>query len=146
MGKSQRIKGQVGEREARDAMKRIGCIDTQRRVRNYEGDSDLIGAIPGVSFEVKLESRSNIGAAIRQAVEQAGNQIPAVLHRQCAKGERGNPWCLTIRVEDLPALLAAYGGMLSDARHQLGANAEQVIGIPPSHTVPADPVAALLGL
>jgi len=68
MGKSQREKGKRGEREAVAQLKKIGCIHAERRVRNCEGDSDLVGAILGVSFEVKLEKRTAIVPAIKQAI------------------------------------------------------------------------------
>lgn len=103
MGKSSREKGKVGERKACIEMKQLGVLLT-RRVRNREGEDDLIG-LPGVSFECKLEKRTNIGAAIRQAIEQAGDDVPAVLHRQACRGEQGNPWCLTIRIQDTPRLM-----------------------------------------
>ena len=108
MGRSSRTKGKLGELQARDELKRIGCLRAKRRVRNLQGEDDLTDAIEGVSFEVKLEKRSNINAAIKQAIEQAGDAVPAVLHRQSVRGERDNPWCLTIRVEDLPTLLRLY--------------------------------------
>lgn len=114
MGRLQRQKGKRGEREAVHQLKSIGCLSAARRVRNSEGDSDIIEAIPGVSFEVKLEKRTNLPAAMRQAIAQAANpagldEIPAVLHRETVgRGEPANPWCLTIRLADLPPLLHAY--------------------------------------
>lgn len=114
MGRLQRQKGKRGEREAVHQLKLIGCLSAARRVRNSEGDSDIIEAIPGVSFEVKLEKRTNLPAAMRQAIAQAANpagldEIPAVLHRETVgRGEPANPWCLTIRLADLPQLLHAY--------------------------------------
>lgn len=60
MSRSQREKGKRGEREAVAELKKIGCLRAARRVRNTEGDSDIVDAIPGVSFEVKLEKRTSI--------------------------------------------------------------------------------------
>lgn len=111
MGRSQRRKGQVGEREAVSILKKIGCLRAERRVRNYGDDSDLVNAIPGVSFECKLMKAVAIGSAMRQAEEQAREgELPAVLHRETLKrGERGKrPWCITVRLEDMPALLNHY--------------------------------------
>lgn len=109
MGRSQREKGKLGEREAVAALKKIGCLNSARRVRNTEGDSDIIDAIPGVSFECKLEKRTSIVPAMLQAIAQAGGDIPAVLHRQTAeRGQPANPLLLTIRLEDLERLLILY--------------------------------------
>lgn len=109
MGRSQREKGKRGEREAGQALRKIGCLNAARRVRQHDGDSDIIDAIPGVSFESKLERRVRIAQAMRQAIEQAGEQIPAVLHRETVgRGESANELLLTVRLADLPRLLNLY--------------------------------------
>lgn len=115
MGKTSREKGKRGEREAVTNLKRIGCLSAERRVRNCEGDSDLVDAIPGVSIEVKLEARTAIVPAMKQAIAQAEpGEVPCVIHRETLPrgGGPANPWLLTIRLQDLPALLKAYQGEL----------------------------------
>lgn len=110
MSRSQREKGKRGEREAVAELKKIGCLRAARRVRNTEGDSDIVDAIPGVSFEVKLEKRTSIVPAMRQALAQAdGWEIAAVVHRQTAEpGQAATPWLITVRLQDLPGLLEQY--------------------------------------
>lgn len=109
MGRSQREKGKRGERQAVAELKKIGCLTSARRVRNTEGDSDIIDAIEGVSFECKLEKRTSIVPAMLQAISQAGSDVPAVVHRQTAEpGQPATPWLLTMRLSDLPRLLILY--------------------------------------
>ncbi len=116
MSRSQRRKGQVGEREAVAALKKIGCLKASRRVRNSAGDSDIIDAIKGVSFECKLEKVQAIAPAMRQAIDQADGALPAVVHRQTVgRGQPANPWCITVRLEDLPMLLHLYRLEMQDA-------------------------------
>ncbi len=111
MSRSQREKGKRGERQAVAEMKKLGCLFAARRVRNTAGDSDIVDAIPGISFEVKLEARTAIVPAMLQAIAQANTgEIPAVVHRQTVEpGQAANPWLATVRLRDLPAMLVAYG-------------------------------------
>ena len=69
----QRSKGKSGEREIAGILRDLTGWDVQRRVRQHDGDSDLVG-IPGWSAEVKRHKaagRGQIGAWWRQTVEQA---------------------------------------------------------------------------
>ena len=52
MGKMQRRKGQVGEREAAATITEHTGWEVKRRVRNSAGDGDLPG-VPGWSVEIK---------------------------------------------------------------------------------------------
>jgi hypothetical protein len=71
---SSRTKGQAGEREIAALIRDLTGWDVRRRVRQHDGDSDLMG-VPGWSIEVKRRARalrSDIAAWWKQAVEQAG--------------------------------------------------------------------------
>jgi len=69
----QRRKGKAGEREAASIIRDLTGWDCQRRVRQHDGDSDLLG-VPGWAIEVKRHKaapRGQIAAWWRQAVDQA---------------------------------------------------------------------------
>ena len=83
MGRMQRTKGKVGEREAAALIRQHTGWAATRRVRNGAGDSDLIG-VPGWSVEVKRRasaSRAQIAQWWSQCVEQAGWDLPVLLYR-----------------------------------------------------------------
>lgn len=84
MGAMQRNKGKVGEREIAIIIRDLTGWDVQRRVRQHDGDSDLVG-VPGWSVEVKRHAkadRSDIRAWWDQAVAQAGPLPPALFFRR----------------------------------------------------------------
>jgi hypothetical protein len=83
MGKMQRTKGQVGEREAAALISQHTGWNVTRRVRNAAGDSDLVG-VPGWSLEIKRHAsgtRSDIACWWKQCVSQAGVEKPVLLYR-----------------------------------------------------------------
>jgi hypothetical protein len=78
-----RTKGKVGEREAAALIREHTGWEVTRRVRQHDGDSDLIG-IPGWTVEVKRHrsaGRGEIAAWWRQTVEQAASDIPLLMYR-----------------------------------------------------------------
>lgn len=73
MSAMQRTKGKAGEREVAALIRDLTGWDVRRRVRQHDGDSDLVG-VPGWSVEVKrrrVAGRAEIAAWWRQTVEQA---------------------------------------------------------------------------
>jgi len=83
MGKMQRTKGQVGEREAAALISQHTGWHVTRRVRNAAGDSDLVG-VPGWSVEIKRYAsgtRSDIERWWRQCVAQCGDERPVLVYR-----------------------------------------------------------------
>ncbi len=56
-------------------------------------------AIPGVHFEVKRVEALRLYPALEQAIEDAGENVPVVLHRANQK-----PWVAIVRLDDLPKL------------------------------------------
>lgn len=86
MGSMQRTKGNAGEREAAAIIRDLTGCDVRRRVRQHDGDSDLIG-VPGWMIEVKRHKaagRADIAAWWRQAHAQAAGaaaDVPVLLYR-----------------------------------------------------------------
>ena len=101
MGRKSRDKGQRGEREAASELRRLFGTDA-RRGRQYQGSDDapdVISGIHGVHVEVKRVEQLRLYAAIEQAANDAGENIPVVLHKQNRK-----PWVAIVRLDDLPQL------------------------------------------
>lgn len=96
-----RRKGAAGERELAKELQRLFGV-SMRRGQQYSGangDSDVVG-LPGVHIECKRVESLNLGAAMAQAVSDAGESaIPVVMHRK----DRCE-WLVTVRLDDLPAL------------------------------------------
>lgn len=81
-----RNKGKVGEREVAALIREHTGYDCQRRVRQHDGDSDLLG-VPGWSVEVKRYGRvdrADIRKWWAQAVEQSksSKELPALFYRR----------------------------------------------------------------
>jgi len=81
-----RRKGKSGEREVAALIRDHTGLDCQRRVRQHDGDSDLLG-VPGWSIEVKRYGsvgRADIIKWYRQAVEQAKaeGEKPVLFYRR----------------------------------------------------------------
>lgn len=112
MGKSQRDKGKVGEREVAKILQEHGWSDA-RRGQQYHGggDSPDVIGIPGLHFEVKRVEKLNLKSAIKQSESDAAdNEIPAVVHRKSRE-----PWYVTLPFEDFlkfvkGAQMASYEG------------------------------------
>lgn len=103
MGKMQRTKGAVGEREAAAEWNRHFGTTLNRRCMQSRGGkndgADLQGQA-GLHIEVKRVEKLNINAAMDQAIGDAtdGN-VPIVVHRISRM-----PWLVTVRLDDLPQL------------------------------------------
>lgn len=101
MGRKERDKGIRGELEAAKALARLfGC--EARRGKQYSGDEDspdVKHSIPGLHIEVKRRERFRLREAIEQAVNDAGESVPVVLHRA-----NNTPWLAIVVLDDLPEL------------------------------------------
>lgn len=101
MGQMSRNKGKVGEREAAKEIERLFGVEA-RRGRQFQGSDqspDIVTGLTGVSFEVKRSEGFRLYAAMDQAVRDAGENIPVVLHRANKR-----PWVAIARLDDLPRL------------------------------------------
>lgn len=101
MGMTSKRKGKTGEREAAAALHDVLGIEARRGVQ-YSGSPDSPDVIgwPGVHIEVKRVERFNAYEAMTQAVNDAEQNMPLVLHRR----NRGE-WLAVIRLADLPGLV-----------------------------------------
>jgi len=85
MGMMQRNKGKRGEREAAAILSEVTGRKVTRRVRQHDGDSDLVGLV-GFSIEVKVASRVT-AAIVDEWWEQAKSHAdaghePMLMYRQ----------------------------------------------------------------
>lgn len=82
-----RSKGARGEREVCAIIRDLLGFDARRRVRQHEGDSDVLG-VPGWAIESKNCATLDLPAWWRQAVEQAGDSLPALFYKVPRRGWR----------------------------------------------------------
>lgn len=103
MGKPSRDKGKRGEREAAHELEKVLGV-VARRGQQFAGgvDSpDVVHSIPGVHIEVKRTEKLCLTAALEQAVADAGDQVPTILHRK-----NKQPWLAIVRLDDLPRFVS----------------------------------------
>ena len=96
-----RTKGCVGEREAAAEISRLFNVEAHRG-RQYCGNPDapdIATAIEKVHFEVKRVEKLHLQKALEQAIADAGDKIPVVLHRA-----NHQPWVAIVKLDDLPKL------------------------------------------
>lgn len=95
-----RNKGKRGEREASKELARLFHVEA-RRGQQFQGspDSPDVVGLPGIHVEVKRVEAFRLYAALEQALADAGENIPLVLHRP-----NGREWVAVVRLEDLPRL------------------------------------------
>jgi len=101
MSKMAREKGKRGEREAAKLIADTFRVEASRGCQFAGGEDspDIRTAIEKVHFEVKRTEKLCLWPAVNQAVEDAGDNVPVVLHRA-----NGKPWVAIVRVDDLPRL------------------------------------------
>jgi hypothetical protein len=101
MGMKSKRKGKRGELEAAAEIRRLFRVDAHRG-RQYCGNDDAPDVrteIANVHFEVKRVEALRLHDALEQAIADAGEKIPVVLHRANKK-----PWVAIVRLNDLPQL------------------------------------------
>ncbi len=96
--KNSREKGRKGELEFKNFLRDVLGFANARRGVQYAGgpDSPDVVGIDGVHIEVKRTEQLRLHEAMKQAVDDACNNVPVVAHRK-----NGEPWLLTIRAKDL---------------------------------------------
>ncbi len=101
MGLRSRNKGKRGEREAAAEVRKLFRTEA-RRGRQFAGSDespDIRTGIADVHFEVKRAEALRLYDALAQAIDDAGDNVPVVLHKQNRK-----PWVAIVRLDDLPRL------------------------------------------
>ncbi len=111
MSRMQRDKGKRGEREAAAELNAIFGTACHRG-RQYHGRDDApdVAGLPGCHVEVKRTERLSLYAALEQAIDDAGGNVPMVLHRASRR-----PWVAVVRLDDLPRLVRLLSQIASDA-------------------------------
>jgi len=101
MGRKSRNKGASGERELARELSRLFGIEARRGCQYHggPGSPDVAADIPGVHIECKRTERLRLYEALEQAIDDAGEKVPVVMHRQNHK-----PWVAIVRLDDLPRL------------------------------------------
>ena len=101
MGARSRRKGVYGELEAAAEIRRLFQVEACRgqQYQGGNGSPDVITDIPGVHFEIKRTEALRLNDALSQAIDDAGEKVPVVLHRSNRR-----PWVAIVRLDDLPRL------------------------------------------
>ena len=101
-GSASRRKGNRAEVEVVRALRDAGyAAETSRATRGgYQSGEDIITDFP-MSIEVKNQTRVDLAGWWAQAVEQAGEGLPVVIHKRVGK-TRAEDWWVTM---DLATLL-----------------------------------------
>ena len=111
-GINSRAKGAAAEREAAKVWAEVmGC--EARRGQQFSGGKespDVVQSISGIHLEVKRVERGNPHAWMAQAIYDAGDQVPVVLHR---KNHRD--WLCIVRLSDVPRFIQACAGQETQA-------------------------------
>lgn len=122
MGSKSRNKGKRGEREAAAAISRHLGVPARRGVQYHGGEDspDLVTGLAGVHFEVKRTETLSLYDAMGQAIDDAGDKVPVVLHRR-----NNRVWLAACRLEDLPRLC----DIVSHARGDIVSHKEEIDGV-----------------
>lgn len=99
-----RAKGARGELEASKEWVRV-MGGTARRGQQFAGGKespDVVSSHETLHLEVKRCEAGNPYRWVEQAVRDAGDKVPVVLHRRSNK-----PWLLVVRLSDAPRLAQA---------------------------------------
>lgn len=113
MGKMQRSKGQVGEREVAKKFKDDLGIDAKRNLQQTQnGGYDLAG-IPFFAVEVKRHETLSIGTWWKQALKQGETmqRMPLLIYRR----NREQWWCV-MTLDSVKGILAPTEMMLVPTR------------------------------
>lgn len=110
-------KGYRGETELADILSAMFGVEVKRGASPYLPGfiaRDVIG-LPGVHVEVKRREKVCLPDALRQARHDSGGLLPIVAHRG-----NGQPWSVTVLLEDLPALVDTIAKLRTDNQDQIG--------------------------
>jgi len=101
MGAKSRRKGKCGELEAAAQLRRLFRTEARRgrQFRGSDDSPDVLADIPDVHIEVKRTEAIRLYHALDQAIDDAGEKVPLVLHRANRR-----PWVAIVRLDDLPRL------------------------------------------
>lgn len=100
-GMRSKRKGKTGEREAAAKLNELFNCSACRGVQFHGGEDspDIRCDIPGLHFEVKRSEKLVLWAALEQAIADAGEKKPVVLHRPNKR-----QWVAVMLLDDLPEI------------------------------------------
>lgn len=106
-GASSRRKGNAAEVEVVKALERAGWTAvTSRAARGgYQAGVDIISDFP-LAVEVKNQTRMDLPGWWRQAVDQAGDKLPIIVHKRVGKSQ-AEEWWATMDLQTLLKLIGA---------------------------------------
>ena len=91
-GSTSRRKGNRAEVEVAAALRRAGWeAVTSRAANGTQGGADLITDFPMV-VEIKNVARTDLSGWWKQAQEQAGDDLPVVIHKRVGHSQAENWW------------------------------------------------------
>lgn len=102
MSATERRKGKTGELEAIKVIQAHGWPRAHRTSdgRTQAGRCDVGSGPQGVALEIKRVERLNVPQALRRLAEDAGPDIPILVHRPSR-----SPWMATLELTELLPLL-----------------------------------------
>jgi hypothetical protein len=100
-GSSSRRKGNAAEVEVVHALERAGfrAMSSRAARGGYQSGEDVVTNFP-MSIEVKNQTRLDLAGWWAQAVDQAGDKFPVVVHKRVGKA-RGEDWWVTMDFQTL---------------------------------------------
>jgi len=99
-----RQKGVRGELEGSKEWSAVMGVPS-RRGQQFSGGGespDIVHGCEGVHLEVKRTEKGNLYVWLKQAIEDAEDQVPVVLHRR-----NNQPWVVVMRLSDVPRFAVA---------------------------------------
>ena len=104
-----RNKGKSGELEfARELTWTFDCEACRGRQHHGRQDApDVYTDLEGVHFEVKRTESLSLYAAMEQAINDAGDNIPVVAHRRNHK-----EWLVVLKLKDVPEFIRRVKGRI----------------------------------
>jgi len=112
-----RNKGARGEREAAAALvAELGCCAERGVQRSGSPDSpDVRTSVEGLHFEVKRVERGSVHIWMEQAISDAGDQCPVVMHRK-----NRTEWLITVRLADVKRFASTIHTQAGEKAESLG--------------------------
>jgi hypothetical protein len=111
MGRRERDKGKRGELELRDLFRSYGFTAERGQQRSGSPDSpDVKHNIPGIHVECKRVERFDMYGSLRQAIQDAGEDMPVVFTRASVGSAKDAPrgeWITILKSHDFMKLLVS---------------------------------------
>jgi len=109
-GSTSRRKGNAAEVEVVHALERAGfqAMSSRAARGGYQSGEDIVTNFP-LSIEVKNQTRLDLAGWWSQAVDQAGDGHPVIVHKRVGKGQ-AEDWWATMDFQTLISLVRVLRG------------------------------------